>query len=138
VLFGSFTPSNPGIDVTVLRVVGGVSVQSDQSSSAEEQIGAFGLILITDVALAAGIASIPGPVTDVTDDGWFCYQSFAISGAQGTVPNNTTWFPFNTKGKRIVSGEGISIAIVVENIHASHGLEILMTFRMLSQIRGTR
>ena len=76
VLLASFTLSNPGIDITLLRCIGGLAVSSDQSVNVEEQVGAFGLILVTDQALAIGITAIPGPFTNGDDDGWFCHQSF--------------------------------------------------------------
>ena len=77
VLLGSFVPTNAGIDLTVLRTVGGISVVSDNASAGESQIGAFGMIMVTDWALAAGVASVPDPVSDVADD-WFIYQGWAM------------------------------------------------------------
>ena len=76
VLIGGFTLSNPGIDETVLRVAGMLSVTSDQIAASEAQIGAFGMIVVNDLAVAAGAASIPGPITDRSDDGWFVYVPF--------------------------------------------------------------
>ena len=139
VLLASFALSNPGIDVIILRCIGGISVASDQAAAAEVQIGAFGMILVTDQALAAGIASIPGPFTNGDDDGWFCHQSFAQQGdlvsGQGIVSG---WYPIDTKGKRIVHGEGVSIALVAENAHATYGLVLYEAIRFLAQVRGTR
>ena len=74
VLLGSFGLSNVNIDETALRVVGMLSVASDQTAVSEHIVGALGLIRVSDTALAAGAASIPGPITDAGDDGWFVYQ----------------------------------------------------------------
>ena len=136
VLAASFTLSNPGIDETVLRTVGLISVQSDQSSSAEEQIGALGVCEITDRALAVGITAIPDPVTEVSDDFWLLYVPFSMSGAQGTVPNNSKEFMFDSRAKRLVE-EGTQLAVVVANAHATHGLEFQLSMRLLSMVRGT-
>ena len=134
----SFVPTNPGIDVTVLRVVGGISVTSDQTSTIEEQLGAFGLILVTDTALAVGITAMPDPVTDVGDDGWFAYQAFAQRGQLINSQPPSMYYPFDLKGKRIVDGAGVSIAGIVANAHASHGLSFAIGIRILAQVRGTR
>ena len=77
VLLGTLTLSNPNIDETQLRVIGSVAVGSDQAAAFENQIGSVGLIVVSDVAAAAGAASIPGPSTNGDDDGWFCHQNFA-------------------------------------------------------------
>ena len=138
VLLGTFVLVGGMADVTVLRVIGGVAVASDQTGANENQIGAVGLILVTDIAAAAGIASIPGPFTDGGDDGWFCHQRFAQQSASGNVPDNSDWYPIDTKGKRVWPGTGRVIAVVAENGHATHGLELYFAIRLLAQIRGTR
>ena len=71
VLISTFVLADALVDLTILRTVGRFSVGSDQSAGLEPQIGAWGLILVTDRAVAAGVASIPGPFTDAPDDGWF-------------------------------------------------------------------
>ena len=133
----SFVPNNPGIDLTILRVVGGIAVASDQSAGVESQLGAFGMIVVTDRAFAAGIASIPGPITDGDQDGWFVYQSFARDGSLINEGLASTWWPIDSKAKRIITGEGITVAIVVENIHATHAMDFFFQVRMLAQVRGT-
>ena len=47
------------------------------------------------------------------------------------------WYPIDTKGKRVMDGTGISIALVGENAHASFGLKMYEVIRLLAQIRGT-
>ncbi len=135
VLLGSFTLSNPNIDETILRTVGRISVSSDQTASTENQIGAFGLIVVNDLAVAAGAASIPGPVTDVADDGWFIYvpitHEILVATAVGIV--NSVDYDFDSKGKRKVQ-EGFSIAIMVENISAAFAFRMNFTMRLLSMI----
>ncbi len=61
---------------TIIRTRGFVAIASDQSTADENQIGAFGLGVVTELARAAGIASIPGAQTDAVWDGWFVHQSF--------------------------------------------------------------
>ena len=135
VLIGSFVLSNPGIDETVLRTVGQIGVTSDQTAGTEAQIGAFGMIVVTDLALAAGAASIPGPITDAADDGWFLYvpitQEQVVATAVGIVRSKD--YVFDSKAKRRVS-EGQGIAIMAENASPSFVFRIAHVLRLLSMI----
>ena len=103
----------------------------------EETIGAFGAIVINDLAIAAGVASIPGPVTDESDDGWFVWQPFgSLYGAVtvGTASRPTLMpIQYDSKAMRKVE-EGFGIAFVVENAHPTFGLRIWDAFSMLSSI----
>ena len=139
VLLSSFTLSNANIDETVLRTVGGLAIASDQAASAESQIGAFGLIRVSEAAIAIGITAIPGPVTDTDDDGWFVYVPFAQTVDFRTAAGYalyTRWYGFDSKAKRVFE-EGVRVAVVAENAHATHGLNITAVFRMLTMVRGT-
>ena len=138
VLLASFTISNDGIDETILRSVGVLSVGSDQSGTQEDQIGAFGMIMVTDLAVAAGIASIPGPITDGSDDGWFVHQSFVQKTQLVATMSPTVQYVIDSKAKRILEGTGMAIALVGENFHATHGLLMGVQLRLLAQVRGTR
>ncbi len=124
----------------MLRVVGLISVASNQIAATQSQIGAMGMIVVTDIALAAGAASIPGPVTDAADDGWFVFvpisQEFGFSTAASWQANFAIQYHFDSKAKRVVS-DGQSIAVMAENAHATHGFNIVTAFRMLSMVRGT-
>ena len=118
-----------------------LSVATDQIAAAEQQIGAFGLMIVTDKAAAAGVASIPGPITDIGDD-WFVYvpivQQLGFATATGFNPGQGVHYPIDSKAKRILEGSGKVIAVVVENIHASFAFEIAFVMRILTQTRGTR
>ena len=141
VLLASFTLSSEGIDETILRNVGLLSVKTDQQVADEDQIGAFGIIRVTDTAFAAGAASVPGPITDSSDDGWMVYvpiaQSFLFGTAVGMQGNFAQGYPFDSKAKRIISG-GSRVVLVVESTSGSAGFQIAFVMRLLSQVRGTR
>jgi len=72
VLLGFFFLAT-AFEETIVRTRGTMSVITDQAAAGEDQIGALGMIRVTDRAIAAGIASIPGPMTDGDDDGWFLW-----------------------------------------------------------------
>jgi len=140
VLLGTFVLSNPNIDETVLRTVGMVGVGSDQTAASELQLGAFGLVVVNDLAIAAGAASVPGPITDGGDDGWFVYVPFVqelrfLSGS-GFDPHVINQYSFDSKAKRKIQ-EGSTIAVMVENAHATHAFQFFFGFRMLTMVTGT-
>ncbi len=43
----------------------------------------------------------------------------------------------DSKAKRIVQ-KGSKVAVIIENKHASEGINIMLVLRQLSQVRGTR
>ena len=140
VLLGSFALDNDGIDETMLRVVGGVMVASDQTAADETQVGAIGMCIVTDAALAVGITALPDPVSEIEDDMWFMYLPFCrtlnVADATGTQPNFGEWFPFDQKAKRIVH-TGSSIVLIGANVSATAGMNVLPILRLLTMVRGT-
>ena len=138
-LIGTMVLSNPGIGETVRRVRGRFLVMSDQTSAYEFQLGAFGMVIANDLALAAGAASLPGPGTDGNDDGWFVWEPFGQL-AQATEAGSThdgihVGHDFDSKGMRRIE-EGFGIALMVENVHATHALEFVLTLSLLSSRIG--
>ena len=139
VLFiNAFVPTNPGIDETVLRTVGALTIVADQAGTAEEQVGAFGMILVTDSATAIGVTALPDPVVNAGGDGWFLYQSFAQQSATETAGVGSVAYPFDSKAKRVFEGTGMVIAMMLTNSHSTFGLEFNLQLRILAQVRGTR
>jgi len=113
-------------------------VISDQASVAEQQNGAFGMVVVTDLAAAAGAASIPGPVTDANDDGWFVWvPTLQITGGTiGGAPSvGVPQWPhlFDSKAMRRVE-EGFVIAVMFETL--SQGSEVGFAASLLSSRIG--
>ena len=139
VLLGSFSLSNPNIDETLLRTIGLLAVKTDQAAQTEQQQGAFGIIVVSDAAIAVGITAIPGPVTDIEDDGWVVYvpiqQNFLLVTGAGFDTAGSVQYHFDMKGKRKTQ-EGERLALVVENAQATHAFDIALGLRILSMVRG--
>ena len=132
VLLATVVLSNPGINETVRRTRGRFSVHSDQAVGGEPQLGALGWIVVNDLAVAAGAASIPGPVTDASDDGWFVWEPFASFGFNGTVGDLfDRSYAVDSKAMRRVQ-EGFTIALMVENANVATGLNISCGFSVLT------
>jgi len=129
VLLQTLSLSNPGIGETVRRTRGEVLLDS---ASGGPQLGALGFVVVSDLAVAAGAASIPGPVTDSSDDGWFVWfplMNHVVSS--GNFSQNP--IEFDSKAMRRVE-EGFTIAVMVENASASRPLEVSLGFSLLSSL----
>ncbi len=120
---------------TIVRVRGGLYVQSDQVAATEFQVGSLGMSVVSDEASAVGITAVPLPSTDVESDKFFLWMPFATSvhvgGADGNLRGQ--WFPFDSRAMRKVE-EGEQLAVVLENQAASEGLQYLILFRMLVKL----
>ncbi len=133
VLLGGILLSNPGIGETVRRIRGVVSVRSDQASAVENQLGAFALVIVSDLALTAGAASIPSPVIDASDDGWFVYVPFAQASQTSGGGVVSHQYEFDSKAMRRVE-EGFGVAIMVANASPAHALTVSFGVSLLSSL----
>ncbi len=135
VLLAFVTPNLP--NVTVRRTRGRIVVLSDQTATVESQLGAVGFVKVNDLALAAGAASIPGPVTDENDEGWYVWEpiiavsAFTAGGSAGGQWAAGAAFEFDSKAMRKMP-LGYNTAVMVENAHATDPFEIYFRFSQLS------
>jgi len=136
-VISTFVLSNPGIGETIRRTRGLISVTSDQDTILEEINGAVGMVVVSDAAAAVGIAALPTPVTDASDDGWFVWIPFS----QTTVGTNATAvaagladvsvrYPYDSKAMRRVE-EGSTIVVIAE-LASSNGCEVYVNTALLS------
>jgi len=123
--------ANPGIMETIRRTRGVLAVSSDQFGIFESMSGAVGMMVVNDLALAAGAASIPGPVTDQSDDGWFMWQPFVQMGDQNDSAIGSVKYDFDSKAMRKVE-DGFGVAVMVENASATSGLFVQLAFSVLT------
>ena len=71
---------------TIVRLRGYAHISLLTASSAADGFaGAIGIALVNSDAFTAGVASIPGPLTDANWDGWFYHQFFDIRTVTGTI-----------------------------------------------------
>ena len=128
ILLTSLVLSNPGIQETLLRTRGVLGVLSDQVAAPEDQVGAVGIIRVTDLALATGAAAIPGPITERNDDGWVLWVPFLAARNATSLEMTTT--EFDSKAMRIIE-EGFSLAIMVENASPTFGFDFAFAASLL-------
>ena len=91
VAIASFTPDASANNMqmpTAIRNRGSISVRPNSTGADLDIVGAFGMCVVTQDALAVGITAIPGPFTDSQFDGWMVWQPFSLrvdfSDATGT------------------------------------------------------
>lgn len=140
VLIATATPLNLGIDLTILRTRGWLCYFAGTPTADRFISGAFGIMIVKDLAAAAGVASLPGPATDASDDSWFVHEWFIsqleFGTAVGMEPNFGNSRSFDSKAKRKIEEGEVAVA-VVENLTGS-GISFGVNFRCLDMIRGTR
>ncbi len=121
-------------DVTVRRTIGKYWVQGDNTGAQELQVGAIGAMVVSDLAFTAGAASIPGPVTEASDDVWALWQPFMQTNEKaadaGIGFNSNGPFEFDSKAQRKLP-EGTTYVIMVENASGTFGLEIVLAVSVL-------
>ncbi len=128
--------ATPEAPVTITRTVGSIKFGLASNAGDADLIGAMGICVVSDLALAAGAASIPGPITDAAWDGWLMHVFFSF---QLEFNDSTGVFiksqrvDFDSRGMRKVPDPAYSLAIMVEN-GGSTSIEVLPQFRMLVKL----
>ena len=115
---------------TIRRMRGTFYTKASEVSSYHGAIGAF---VANDTAIAAGVASLLDPVTDVADDAWMWYQSFhgggtATPGSAGDQAGQV--WEVDSKAMRRVE-TGYSLVIVVANSTSAVDFSCALSFRAL-------
>ena len=122
---------------TILRTRTEMHVVSDQFGAIEFQEGAVSYQVVTDSAIAAGIGSIPSPITEPEAD-YFVYQPYVSDVTHSTVVGyesrgrDVAW-TIDSKAMRKV-GHDEDIAIVVQNVNATHTVLVSLVGRQLIQL----
>ena len=69
---------------TVVRLRGHLLIQANTAVGTQDHMtGAFGIGIVQNTAFTAGIASVPTPVTESSDENWLFHQFFSIAPPAG-------------------------------------------------------
>ncbi len=121
--------------VTVVRIRGSVSVQTDQVAASESPFGAIGACVVSDQALAIGITAVPQPISDADSDLWVMHQYFycpvKLADATGFADVSQT-VNFDSKAMRKIP-EGSTLIWVIENA-STVGLQYALQFAALIKL----
>ncbi len=118
---------------TVMRTHLLLTAESDQIAATEDPFGSLGMIVVSEAAAAAGVASVPTPGTE-PDASWIVWQgwqsSFVFLDATGTSSAAANQYEVDSKAMRKV-GIDDQLIIVLENSHSTFGAEITYNGRVL-------
>jgi len=115
---------------TIRRMRGTLFVRAADVGTFHGAIGAF---VANNTAIAAGVASLLDPVTDVADDAWFWYQSFGGGGSAdpgSAGPSSSQVLSIDSKAMRRVA-DGFAIVFVVANSSGATAFNIALSLRTL-------
>ena len=119
---------------TILRTRGRILYTSDQTATSEQPFGIYAEGVFSDTASAAGIASLPSPVSDPEQD-WFVYEpvihEFQFISGVG-IQNQGSHFEFDSKAMRKVGLDDDVVSIWGSG--NSVGSSITVVGRMLIQL----
>ena len=119
---------------TITRVVGLLSVRSDQAAALEFPFGALGFAVVSEKAATLGATAVPDPVTEVESDLWHVYQSFSAGGEASTNAGfPVSHFPIDSRAQRKVQ-DGENCVAVVANASAADALTYVLNYRMLLKL----
>ena len=121
---------------TIIRVRGHIGVKSDQIAASEQFVGAVGMCVATDQAVAVGVGSIPTPYTDSDSELWFMHQFFigglTVASSIGIVGIPWKIFDFDSKAMRKMPF-GNTLCVVVEN-GAAVGVKYFLNYSVLFKV----
>jgi len=103
---------------TVIRTHLMYQVTSDQIAASESYLGAVGIAVASEQAVAAGVASVPTPATDASSEAWFLHEWFTgeiIFGTGVGFTENNQMNRVDSKAMRKVDdGENLYMAVELE------------------------
>ena len=135
VLFGLFDAAALALrPFTILRTRAAFHAESDQLAASETPHGAMGMIVVSDQAAAAGVASIPAPLAN-SDAPFFVWEpwiaSVSLATAVGYSDPSGVNITIDSKAMRKVNNNE-DMAVVVQNVaDGGIGANVTMVGRML-------
>ncbi len=119
---------------TFVRVRGSFSHRSDQSAADETYAGAFGIAVVNEDARVAGVASLPGPISNVSDDIWLYWVPFVgrfeFVGTAASALMHYTHIIVDGKAQRKIK-DGDAIVFVAETAAFGSGVSLAFFLRVL-------
>ena len=122
---------------TIIRTRISWHCRSDQTGADEDYQVALGFAVVRQSAIAAGIASLPTPFTELGDDGWWLHHiitsRFEFVTGTGFNPDAGIFEHVDSKAMRRVS-DGENIVMILENSSLGGGSDNLTAGRVLIKL----
>ena len=124
-------------DVVVERTLVSVLVESDQAAAREQQVVAFGAVIVSLDAFAAGAASIPGPFSDPDADWLLHVITVGAGDASSSVMTSGQMLESRAR-RRLPSGHGVAFMAETGDVGSgADGVTIFGGVSILVRVRGT-
>ena len=112
-------------------------VFSDQEAADESQQTALGIAVVSDESVAAGVGSVPTPMSSMGSDFWLLHEislgRFQVNSSIGYESRTGYVNRIDSKAMRKVD-QGQDIIVVIENGATSEGTSNTMGGRMLIKV----
>ncbi len=119
---------------TIVRTRFELMIISDQGAMVESQVGAFGMAVVSDQAVAVGVTAVPTPIIDMASDLWFVHQTYmAQNSSLVDVSKDARYITIDSKAMRKVD-IGQDIVVVAEFSGAGSGQVLTSGGRMLIKV----
>jgi len=127
-----------GLDgFTIIRLRGAVELMLTAVASAGDGFaGALGIGMASSTAFAAGVASLPAPISEIGDENWLWHRMFQVHSAQTTagVIRATVRIEIDSKAMRkFDSGRTVYAAIELTEVGVA-SMDIRLGTRMLLKV----
>ena len=123
--------------LTIVRTRGYFNIALVAATASDIICGAFGIIMVSENAFNAGIASVPGPMTDSGED-WFVWEPIVLQHLATDpheVDGRTAQFRhFDSRGMRKSKTSEVA-AVVVELISIVGGQTIDLGYSFRDQVK---
>jgi len=125
IIVGSLAPQAGSSHETVTRIVGQIGTENAAGVGGNFAIGAY---VASDTAIAAGVASLLDPITDIQDDVWTFVRAFpyTVGAARRTLE-------FDSRGMRKIE-EGQQLVFVAANSVAGVTINFSVYIRALAKV----
>jgi len=96
--------------------------------------GAFGMIVTSSDAVIAGVASVPGPLSDSLND-WFVWVPFTVIHNASSQDAEYNFRPFDSRGMRKLKfGEDLVPVLEIESDVAGSSIDASFSLRIQSKL----
>jgi len=112
---------------TVVRSRFMCKVVSDQEAATESQIGAWGIAVVSDQAVAIGVTAVPTPITDMGSNLWLLHQLYMAGDT--SAPRGEVYETDSKAMRKVEIGQ--DLVVVVELSAAGDGQVVTIGGRML-------
>jgi len=129
-----FAPNFEGL--TLIRLRGELVISAVLTAASDSADVAVGLIMVSDEAFAAGVASIPSPLTDGDDD-WLWHQFCSVTSRFGAAAGEGVEFRFpidNKAMRKLPPGKTVCAVIEMNNLVGAVTIDTLLNMRTLFKL----